>query len=167
MGFILDIAKPMFDRIVGIDITPAMLEKVDQSGAKGSLTLELSQVEEMKFANDSFGVCTAYAVLHHLHELKPAFREIFRVLKPGGIFYSDTDPNSHFWKAFSELSDDGAYSDIVRRELHAVKYKDQELEASFGISPVLRVGELSMRQRLNDTELRATLKEVGFVMEIR
>ncbi|SDN36393.1 class I SAM-dependent methyltransferase [Afipia sp. GAS231] len=42
--------------------------------------------ERLPFADASFDVVIARAVLHHTRDLKGACREIHRVLKPGGIF---------------------------------------------------------------------------------
>lgn len=42
--------------------------------------------ERLPFANGSFDVVFARAVLHHTRDLEAACREFFRVLKPGGLF---------------------------------------------------------------------------------
>ena len=42
--------------------------------------------ERLPFANDTFDVVFARAVLHHTRDLDSACREMFRVLRPGGIF---------------------------------------------------------------------------------
>lgn len=132
MGFIIDIAKDFFKRIRGIDITPAMLEKVNTTSLTCDIKVQLANSENIPFEDRSFDVCTAYAVLHHLHDLRATFKEIYRVLKPGGIFYSDLDPNYYFWKSISGLPDT-SYSDIIEREINAIKYKDEELEREFNI----------------------------------
>jgi len=64
------------------------------AGAIRSLTEETSLpihvVEEfsehLPFADGEFDVVFARAVLHHMHNLEQACEEIFRVLKPGGLF---------------------------------------------------------------------------------
>jgi SAM-dependent methyltransferase len=42
--------------------------------------------ERLPFANDTFDLVFARAVLHHTRDLDSACREMFRVLRPGGIF---------------------------------------------------------------------------------
>ena len=42
--------------------------------------------ERLPFANEAFDVVFARAVLHHTRDLESACREMFRVLRPGGIF---------------------------------------------------------------------------------
>lgn len=171
MGFMIDIAKQSFDEIEGIDVTPAMLQQIDTKSDRCKIHLQIAQIEKMPFAESTFGACTAYAVLHHLHDLIPAFKEIYRVLKPGGVFYTDTDPNHYFWKAFSNTPDSEDYTDIVKRELYAVKYKDQELESEFGVDPkVLRDAEMikHVAGGLREEDLRLVLTTIGFSsVEIR
>lgn len=171
MGFIIDIAKPYFRVIRGVDITPAMLKKVDTSSDTADVKVQLAPSDNLPFANESFDVCTAYAVLHHLDALLPTFQEICRVLKKGGMFYSDLDPNYYFWEAVSRLPEDGNYSDFVRREIDAVIHKDQELEDLFHIDKgVLRAAEHLKHEQggFREEDLRDILYKAGFSeVEIR
>ena len=132
MGFIIDIAKEYFSTIKGIDITPAMLEKVDTDCDKCDIELILSPIEKMPFDSNTFDVCTAYAVIHHLSDVEKAMNEVYRVLKKGGIFYSALDPNYYFWKSIDEL-DNRNYSNIIEREINSVKHKDEEIQELYGV----------------------------------
>lgn len=165
MGFIIDIAKPYFRVIRGVDITPAMLEKVDTSSEYADVKVQLAPSDSLPFESGFFDVCTAYAVLHHLDVLLPTFQEICRVLKKGGMFYSDLDPNYYFWDAVSRLPEDRAYSDFVRREIDAVIHKDQELEDLFHIDKgVLRAAEHLKHEEggFREEDLRDILYQAGF-----
>lgn len=171
MGFIIDIAKKYFKKIRGIDVTPDMIEKVNSESSTCDIKVQINEVENLDFESNSFDVCTAYAVLHHLHDLKPAFQEIYRVLKPGGVFYSDTDPNYYFWEAFSKLPDTNTFSDIINREIYAVNHKDDELEEQCNIEKeVLNTAEVlkHINGGFKEGELRKLIKEIGFSdLEIR
>jgi ubiquinone/menaquinone biosynthesis C-methylase UbiE len=165
MGFIIDIAKNHFSKITGIDVTQAMLDRVDPSPGFGEVTVRIAEIENMPFAENEFDIVTAYAVIHHLHSLEPAFREIYRVLKPGGSFYTDTDPNFYFWDAMRQLPDGGFYSGFVTREIDAVKHKDKELEEQFGVPvDVLNVAEILKHDGggFKAEELERMLKLIGF-----
>jgi ubiquinone/menaquinone biosynthesis C-methylase UbiE len=132
MGFMIDIAKEYFSYIRGIDVTPAMLEKVDLTSKNNcDIQVSLSKCERMPYENDSFDACTSYAVLHHLSDLDAVFREMYRVLKPGGMLFTGLDPNFYFWEAFSKLDGKLEYSAPIKRELAAVLHKDTELEEKY------------------------------------
>lgn len=165
MGFIIDIAKHHFRKITGIDITEAMLEKVNLKAETCEISVQVSEIERMPFSDASFDVATAYAVIHHLHSLKPAFTEVYRVLKQGGVFYTDTDPNYYFWEAIRNLPESKKYSPIVQREFDAVRYKDRELEEKFGIPPeMLCTAEILKHDSggFKAEELETLLHEIGF-----
>jgi ubiquinone/menaquinone biosynthesis C-methylase UbiE len=165
MGFIIDLAKQHFRRIVGVDVTEAMLRKVDTGGGGCHIGLTMAELENLPFPPDSVDVATAYAVLHHLHSLEPAFREVYRVLRPGGWFYSDCDPNYYFWEAIKSLPEGGAYAPFVRREIDAVRRKDQELSEKFGVPPeLLTLAEILKHDGggFKAEELEAELRSIGF-----
>jgi ubiquinone/menaquinone biosynthesis C-methylase UbiE len=134
MGFIIDIAKEFFTIIRGVDVTPAMLERVNLEGRAIDVRVELSPVERLPYDDNFFDVCTAHALLHHLLDPVPALREIYRVLKPGGMFYSDLDPNGYFWEALTSLNPSRITNEVVLREIHGVKDKDQDIAEEFHLS---------------------------------
>jgi ubiquinone/menaquinone biosynthesis C-methylase UbiE len=93
-GFMLNIAKKHFTHVIGVDITPRMIEKVDSTK---NVDVCIANSESLPFEHNSFNVCTAYGFLHHLLEFKSTLMEVYRVLKKGGMLYTDQDPNLHFW----------------------------------------------------------------------
>lgn len=131
-GFIIDLAKDLFGAIDGVDVTQAMLDRVDVSG--GNVRLHRCAAETLPFAGASFDVVSAYAFIHHLRDYSKVLREACRVLKPGGGCYIDLEPNRLFWQAMVRLEKQGGqYSDIVRREIDAVLHRDEGVMAEFGI----------------------------------
>lgn len=134
MGFIIDIAKEFFTIIRGVDVTPAMLERVNLEGQAIDIRVELAPVEHLPYEDNYFDVCTAHALLHHLHDPAPALREIYKVLKPGGVFYSDLDPNGYFWEALMSLDPARITNQVVLREIHGVKDKDKDIAEEFHLS---------------------------------
>jgi ubiquinone/menaquinone biosynthesis C-methylase UbiE len=133
-GFVIDLARDLFERIDGVDVTQAMLDKVDVSG--GNIRLHRCAAENLPFPDASFDVVTAYAFLHHLEDYSKVLREAFRVLKPGGGVYVDLEPNKLFWEAMVRLEQAGrnaGYSDIVLREIESVLHTDARVQGEFGI----------------------------------
>jgi len=119
-GFIIDIAKNYFRNIIGVDITPAMLKKVNTKHPRGEILTHISNCENLPFEDNSFDVCTSYAFLHHLYDITPVLKEAYRVLKSGGVLYTDQDPNREFYYAIALLKS-GRYSNIIKREIKACK----------------------------------------------
>lgn len=116
-GFVINIAKSFFRRVVGVDITPAMLDRVDLTG--GNVEVCLATTDAVPFEDGEFDACTAYGYLHHLYDLGPTFREAARVLRSGGRFFADQDPNYHYWAHLSALQHPGL-TRFVEREVGAV-----------------------------------------------
>lgn len=93
-GFIIDIVKEYFDHVIGIDITQKMIDRI---GCAKNVDTCIANSESLPFENNSFNICTAYSFLHHLLEFESTLVEVYRVLKKGGILYTDQDPNLYFW----------------------------------------------------------------------
>ncbi|BCJ87828.1 class I SAM-dependent methyltransferase [Effusibacillus dendaii] len=135
-GFIIDLAKDLFTEIHGVDVTQAMLDQVDISN--GYITLHNTPAEKLPFDDNFFDVVTAYSFIHHVEDYRVILKEAFRVLKPGGVFYIDLEPNKMFWQAISELEaniqiKEENLSDIVKREISSVLHTDSVVEQEFGI----------------------------------
>lgn len=133
-GFIIHLAADSFDEIHGVDITPAMMQRVRLD--RGNITLHQSPAEKMPFPDASFDAVTAYSFVDHVADQGALLREVARVLKPGGIFYADLIPNRLFWKALTPLRDyrENRLSDIVTREAQMVTDNDRQVEQKFGIA---------------------------------
>lgn len=76
-------------RVIGIDFTPAMLEKARANAqARGFSNVEFIQgdIEQMPLPDNLADVIVSNCVLNLVPNKDGVFREIFRVLKPGGHF---------------------------------------------------------------------------------
>ena len=75
----------------GIDAAPEMIEVARQKAKRSPYpaNFEVGLVEKIPFEDATFDVVISRLVIHHLpDELKRrGFIEIFRVLKPGGLFF--------------------------------------------------------------------------------
>lgn len=163
-GFMINIAKRHVRRIVGVDVTPAMLERVDRTGP-ADIQVVNHDTGTYPVAPGTFQLVTAYSFLHHLAELLPTFGTASRALAPGGKFYADLDPNFYFWDSIYKLERGGDYHPLVRREIEAVTFKDEEIEAKFGVSrEVFNHAEFGkdMAGGFKEETLRQQLLEAGF-----
>ena len=70
------------------DISPGMVETLTDNARRLGLGERVSgtraDAESLPFADASFDLVLGHAVLHHLPDLKTAFDEFHRVLRPGG-----------------------------------------------------------------------------------
>jgi ubiquinone/menaquinone biosynthesis C-methylase UbiE len=132
-GFVINLARDLFGEIHGVDITQAMLDRVERSG--GNITLHRSVAEKTPFADNTFDAATAYSFIHHLTDYAEVLKEVRRVLRPGGAFYIDLDPNKLFWQAMAaaEKATRDKPSDIVAREIDSVMHTDDRVQKEFGI----------------------------------
>jgi arsenite methyltransferase len=76
-------------RVIGIDFTPAMVEKARQNTVvRGFTNVEFRQgdIEEMPVADKTADVVVSNCVLNLVPNKEGVFAEIIRVLKPGGHF---------------------------------------------------------------------------------
>src|SRR3982750_900368 len=78
-------------RAIGIDMTPAMIERAKQNAARGTNGLPITNVEfhlaaidRMPLADASVDVVISNCVINLAPDKTAVFREIARVLKPGG-----------------------------------------------------------------------------------
>lgn len=76
-------------RVIGIDFTPAMIEKAKENAQKlGFSNVEFRQgdIEKMPVSANTADVIVSNCVLNLVPDKDAVFKEIFRVLKPGGHF---------------------------------------------------------------------------------
>lgn len=75
-------------KVCGIDITPQMVEKAKANLEKTNCEYEVkvASSEQIPYPNDTFDVITSNGVLNLSPLKEETFKEIYRVLKPGGRF---------------------------------------------------------------------------------
>jgi SAM-dependent methyltransferase len=74
-------------RVIGIDMTPAMLTKARGNAEKGSYSnveFRLGEIEYLPVADGCVDVIMSNCVINLSPDKNQVFREAFRVLKPGG-----------------------------------------------------------------------------------
>jgi phosphoethanolamine N-methyltransferase len=77
-------------KVVGIDVEPPMLDKatknIERARVADKIELKIVEPGPIPFDDDSFDVVFSKDSLVHIEDKPALFREILRVLKPGGVF---------------------------------------------------------------------------------
>ena len=83
--------------VKGIDYSPVSVEKTKKVNetaiAEGRCAVFQGSVEHMNFTDASFDVVTAFETVYFWPDLPRCFREVYRVLKPGGTFLICNESN--------------------------------------------------------------------------
>jgi ubiquinone/menaquinone biosynthesis C-methylase UbiE len=89
-GFDAFLASPRVGetgRVIGVDMTPAMLDKARQNATRGgydNVEFRLGEIEHLPVADESVDAIISNCVINLVPDKRRAFAEAFRVLKPGG-----------------------------------------------------------------------------------
>lgn len=167
-GFIMELAQPYFKEIIGVDITPKMLEIAEKKFKKNNYTnlhLQLESTDKLPFDDNSFDMVTAYSFMHHLTTPVPTLKEAYRVLRKGGIFYADLDPNFYFWETIKKSADAKNVSDLLKLDIEAIcdmtsgyqENKDIDMDALRGAEYVE-----STQGGFKEEDMIKALKKAGF-----
>ena len=74
-------------RVIGVDMTPEMIERARENARKGNYTnveFRLGEIENLPLADNHVDVVISNCVINLVPDKRRAFQEVFRVLKPGG-----------------------------------------------------------------------------------
>ncbi|MBA7639832.1 Arsenite methyltransferase [subsurface metagenome] len=74
-------------RVIGVDMTPEMIEKARENARKGNygnIEFRLGEIENLPVADNSVDVVISNCVINLAPDKGKVFKEAFRVLKPGG-----------------------------------------------------------------------------------
>ncbi len=165
-GFLIHLMRDLFEEVHGVDITPEMMKQVDLSS--GNVFLHQVRAEQTPFPDQTFHFATAYSFLDHLCDLTVFLEEVYRVLKPGGVFYSDLNPNREFIRGVERVAGLSEQTDvpaIVKREITGALHNGEYYEKTFGLNAALleKAEPLkSISKGFCVEELKAIGSEIGF-----
>jgi len=75
--------------VIGVDMTPEMITKAKKNAEKfhaGNVEFKLGQIEKLPVVDDSVDTVMSNCVINLSPDKRAVYREIYRVLKPGGQF---------------------------------------------------------------------------------
>jgi demethylmenaquinone methyltransferase/2-methoxy-6-polyprenyl-1,4-benzoquinol methylase len=104
-GVAIAVAQRSDARLIGVDITEAMLRRgranVERAGMQDRVRLVLAGAEDLPFPDEAFDAVSFTYLLRYVADPAAALRELARVLKPGG-WLAGLDffvPAAAFWRA--------------------------------------------------------------------
>ncbi|MGB1142702.1 MAG: class I SAM-dependent methyltransferase, partial [Halioglobus sp.] len=86
-GIIDNYLADYFGQVTGIDIDEPAMAHARATFAKPNLHFEKDDVMQLSRADDSIDAVVCTQIYEHVPDAQQMFREIFRVLKPGGFCY--------------------------------------------------------------------------------
>ena len=110
-------------KVQGIDYSAVSVEKARKVNAgaiaAGQCTVQQASVAELPFEAEQFDVVTAFETVYFWPELAQNFREVYRVLKPGGTLLICNESNG-------DTDKDKKWTEIIGG---MTIYRDTELKA--------------------------------------
>ena len=134
------------EKVTGIDLSEGMLsvgrKKVEKENLSGKITLLCQDCLKMEFADNSFDAVTVAFGVRNFEDLEKGYREMYRVLKPGGVLMvlelstPQAFPMKQLYNFYSSqlipfvgriISDDGEAYDYLNKSVKAVPQGDEML----------------------------------------
>jgi SAM-dependent methyltransferase len=154
-------------RVIGVDMTPEMLDKARENAEKGgysNVEFRLGEIEYLPVADNTVDIVISNCVINLEPDKKRVFTEVFRVLKPGGrLMVSDIvllQELPQFIKN-SVAGYVGCISGAILKENYLKAIKQA------GFHEVIIVDETSfpVELMLNDLEAQAIIKKTKITPE--
>jgi arsenite methyltransferase len=150
-------------KVIGVDMTPAMLAKAREHARTGNFTnveFRLGEIEHLPVADQSVDVIISNCVINLSPEKAHVFREAYRVLKPGGrLAISDVVTTAPFPEAICSCCVTGAsLIDEVEQMLQAAGYTDIRIQPKDASKRFIR--ELVPDSNIEDYLVSATIEAV-------
>ena len=118
-------------KVTGIDIAPGMIEQAKkQQGLFKKVNYEVADADELPFKDASLDLVFSSLTIQWLPNLKHTFKEINRVLKPGGLLLFSTlgpDTLMELRESWGKVDDDVHVNEFI--DMHIVG--DQVFNANF------------------------------------
>jgi phosphoethanolamine N-methyltransferase len=124
-------------KVVGIDIETYLIEKgrenVEAAGLEDRISLELVEVGPLPFPEESFDIVFSKDSLIHVQDKSALYKDILRVLKPGGVFAAsdwlrgenaDELAGYNEWRSLATLDFTMQTVDETRAEMEAAGLKN-------------------------------------------
>jgi arsenite methyltransferase len=129
-------------RAIGIDMTPSMVERARANALTGGYTnveFYLSNIDRLPLADASADCVISNCVLNLAPDKPAVFREIYRILRPGGrLAVSDIALKGELPEAIAQSL--AAYVGCIAGAIRIETYRDELLQAGFQFVEIVDSG---------------------------
>lgn len=154
-------------KVIGVDMTPEMLDKARENARKGNyenVEFRLGEIENLPAADNSIDIIISNCVINLSPDKKSVFDEAYRVLKPGGrLMVSDIV----LLKELPEFirNSIAAYVGCISGALLKAKYLDTITGAGFQQVEVLEEAIFPIDHLANDPTAQVVIKKLNLPEE--
>ncbi len=153
--------------VIGVDMTPEMIDKARENARKGNYTnveFRLGEIENIPAADNSIDAIISNCVINLAPDKKKVFKEAFRVLKPGGrLMVSDLVLIKELPKAILDSIE--AYIGCLSGAIMKDEYLEAIRKAGFGDVRVLDETNYPIELMANDSTAKAIIEDFNIPAE--
>lgn len=149
-GNVSKFARKYFDLVAGVDIS---IEALKINKTTTGIDAIQSDGLTLPFVDNTFDAITCFSVLHHFFDNGSLLVELNRVLKPGGVLFTDNDPNFYFFKYFGWRSKVRLFFNKKRLLNHNIS--EEKLE-------IMNLAEYHANEGIKPEALEEMMKGAGF-----
>jgi arsenite methyltransferase len=154
-------------KVIGVDMTPEMLEKARKNAEKGgykNVEFLEGEIESLPLKEGSVDVVISNCVINLSPDKERVFKEIYRVLKKGGRFMiSDIVLEKPLPKKLSDSI--GAYIGCIAGAIAKDGYLDAISKAGFSDLIIVDESQFALDYFVDTPERKGTLKSLKIPME--
>jgi len=154
-------------RVIGVDMTPEMLDKSRENAEKGgysNVEFRLGEIENLPVADNTVDIVISNCVINLSTDKKRVFTEAFRVLKPGGRLMVSDIVLLQELPQFIKNSVAG-YVGCISGAILKEKYLQAVKQAGFHEVKVVDETLFPVEFMLNDSEAQALIKKTKITPE--
>jgi SAM-dependent methyltransferase len=149
-------------RVIGIDMTPEMIEKARANAVKGNYTnveFRLGEIEHLPVADNSVDVVISNCVINLSPDKQSVFRDAFRVLRPGGrIMVSDVVLSKELPDLIKDSVD--AYVGCIAGAITKEEYLKTIVDVGFSKVGIVNETAIPVEEWFNDPIAESVTKKL-------
>jgi ubiquinone/menaquinone biosynthesis C-methylase UbiE len=154
-------------KVIGVDMTPEMLDKARENARKGdysNVEFRLGEIENLPVADNSVDVVISNCVINLSPDKQRVFQEAFRVLKQGGrMMVSDVVLSKELPEFLKDSID--AYVGCISGAITKDRYIETVKAAGFYHVSIVSESAVPVEEWMNDTMIASIREKLNVSLE--